>query len=136
MIAGTLRLSERDGTPLVVDENGDTVVCRGRSQRSGTGGKYHHIDAEHFATTGEIRVACSELAHYHDQEWVAKLKTELDSHWDGCSFTLCFGEYDPHDSTPKVSGHTGLAARLDTMSVAEFDAAVAAQQARPDGGER
>jgi hypothetical protein len=138
VIAGDLRVVERDETTLVVDENGDTVVCRGDSQHvGGTRRYFHRIDTEHFATTGEIRAACGEVAHHHDQDWLPKRKADLDGIWSGCSFQECFGDYDRHDPTPKVSGHSGLAATLEAMSVAEFDAAVADHRAlRTDGGER
>jgi hypothetical protein len=138
MIAGDLRVVERDGTPLVVDRNGDTVVCRGSSQHvGGTSRYFHRIDTGHFATTGEIRAACGEVAHHHDQDWLPKRRADLDSLWAGCSYRACFGDYDPSDSGPKASGHDGLAATLEAMSVAEFDAAVADHQMlRIDRGER
>jgi hypothetical protein len=138
VIAGDLRVIERDGTPLVVDENDDAVVCRGSSQHvGGTSRNFHRIDTTYFATTGEIRAACGEVAHHHDQDWLPKRKPDLDSLWDGCSFALCFGSYDPRDVGPKVSGHTDLAATLEAMSVEEFEAIVADHRAlRTDGGER
>jgi hypothetical protein len=137
VIAGDLHVIDRDGTLLVVDGNHDAVVCRGSSQHvGGTSRNVHRINTGHFATTGEIRAACGEIAHHHDQDWVPKRKTDLDSLWAGCSFALCFGEYDPSDPSPKVSGHTGLAATLEAMSVAEFEAIVADHRALgTDGGE-
>lgn len=138
MIAGDLRVIEHDGTPLVVDGNDDAVVCRGSSQHvGGTSRNYHRIDAGHFATTGEIRAACGEVAHHHNQDWLPKRKTDLNSLWAGCSFVMCFGDYDPRDPGPKVGGSVGLAATLEAMSVEEFDRQVAEHQAlRTDGGER
>jgi hypothetical protein len=132
MIDGKPRVSERDGLRIVVDANGDVVVCRGTSQHvGGTSRYYHRIDADHFETTGEIQAACGEVAHHHDADWTPRRKADLDGIWTGCSYHACFGDYDPGDTTPKASGHDGLAATLTDMSVEEFDAAVAAH----NGGE-
>ena len=138
MIVGDLRAIERDERAVVVDDNGDMVVCRGSSQHvGGTSRFFHRIDPQHFAATGEIKAACGDVAHHHAQDWLPKRKVDLDSLWEGCSYRACFGDYDPSDPRLKVSGHTGLAATLEAMSVAEFDAIVADHQAlRTDGGER
>jgi hypothetical protein len=126
VIAGDLWVIERDGTPIVVDATGAVIVCRQDGQhRGGTTRNYHRIDTEQFAATGGISPACGYVNSSHAVTWVSRRKRDLDGIWGGCSFQECFGDYDRHDTTSKVSGHSGLAATLEAMSVEEFDATVA-----------
>jgi hypothetical protein len=127
MIDGELRVSERDGEPVVVDVTSAVTVCHQHAQhRGGTGRDYHHIDTDHFVTTGEISPACGCVNPHQDVTWLPCRQRDLDGIWEGYSYQACFGDYDPCDPTSTASGHDGLTATLTDMTVEEFDAADAA----------
>lgn len=137
MIAGEPRVCERDGQKQVVDANGDELVCRRDTQHCcGTGRRYHQIDVKRFVATGDVGPACGVTDHHTDVTWDLRLRADLDPVWSGCGYQDCYGDYDPRNPHPKRSGRTGLAARLEAMSVEEFDAAVAAHRAAHTDGER
>lgn len=121
MIAGEPQVIERDGERIVVDENGDELVCR-RDTTHSSGGKrlYHRIAAYAFETTGEIVPACDHITHQDGVRMLLRRRDDLAT-WDGCSYQWCYGSYDPYDPAQKACGKGGMAELLEEMSVEEFD---------------
>lgn len=125
MITGLPSVEEIDGQREVVDESGTILVCRSRGNKLGER-NYHRVDPEAWERDRTVQPACAGCWPREGVDWRLRHRSDLEPNWGGCSYAVCFGEYDPH-SSPKKSGHNGLAARLESMTVDEFDAEVAQQ---------
>lgn len=121
MIRGDLRVIERDGDRVVGDAEGHEIVIR-RASWIGGYRRYHRIDAEQFEEDGTLAPACDHN-HTEDAQYLPRCRRDIESHWTGCSYRGCYGEYVlGKDSAEGPS----LAVLLEEMSVEEFDNRVSA----------
>jgi hypothetical protein len=120
MTADEPRVSDRDGTRVVIDATGDELVCRRKT--SSARDKYHRIDCDRLAQNGTIHPACR-VRGVNDTNWEPITRATIDRTWDGCQYQQCYSHDDDHD---QQATDNSLQATLAEMSVAEFDAAVAA----------
>lgn len=122
MIHGEPEVIERDGQKVVVDENGDELVCRKDSGlQSGADRIYHRIDAEFYEATGDVRPICGHEQHRAEPSWILRRRIDIESNWRGCRYQKCYGDYD-FSERQKTGG--SLAWKLSSMTVDEFDDAV------------
>ncbi|WP_248910546.1 hypothetical protein [Halocatena marina] len=131
MIAGTPRILDRDGTRVLVDANGDKLVCRRLSPYAH--GCYHRVDLERYACDKTVKPRCGHVTGHDDTHWVLRRHAVLAQTWDGCLYSGCYG-----NNEATATGETGpqLAAALADMSVTEFEAAVTDQSVDRSGGEQ
>jgi hypothetical protein len=109
-------IEERDGERVLVNENGERVICRratGRSVRH----IYHRIDLVAVAD-GTIQPAC-QCSGYDDGNWLTKPRNTLNDAWSGCDYQACFGDKPRAVTGPPSSQYT----LLTEMSVEEFEQA-------------
>lgn len=105
MIKGDPHVSERDGTQVLVDANGDRVVIRRRTpHRQGT---FHQVDIERFVD-GEIRPACNVQGQRESGSWDLARRADLAAIWAECERPGCWGG----DET-STDEHSAAAATLD-----------------------
>jgi hypothetical protein len=128
MIDGEPRVSERDGTRVVVDASGDEVVCRRKTPHAH--GTYHRIDGDRLTQDDTIHPACR-VTGVNDDNWDPVKRATIDRTWDGCGYQQCYGPDHDHETAQQTTGGQ-LRTTLTDMTVEEFDRAVAAQK----GGER
>lgn len=131
MIAGEPYLVDHEGDRVLVDANGDELVCRRQSPY--THGCYHRVDLDQFACNDVVKPRCIHVTGY-DDNWTLRRHAALNQTWDGCRYGRCYG-----DDETTVTENTGpqLAAALRDMSVTEFEAAVSNHRSvQADGGER
>lgn len=120
MIVGKPGVIERDGEQIVVDGNGDELVCRNDSGKQSEGHRiYHRIDVETYAE-GNVQPECGHKTHNTDRSWILRRRKTIDSNWRGCWYRECYGDYDQTEQTEEHGD--SLAAKLRNMSVEEFDA--------------
>lgn len=127
MIRGELEVVERDGRQILVDENGDELVCRKETGLQSGGSRiYHRVDVSHYNDEGVGQPNCGRVTNSTLTEWILRRRKTIEPNWDSCSYSDCYGEYDPSNPKPESKGHpqSGLATQLNNMSVDEFDAAV------------
>lgn len=132
MIVGEPRVVEHDGERLLVDENGDEVVCRRYTTNHSR--IYHRVDLDAFAA-GEICPPCRVCGQRDDARWELALRPALDGIWRGCRFGPCFG-----DGPSPVAGGASVEA---SSTATGYDRAAIASLARSQnhasnqtGGER
>jgi hypothetical protein len=128
MTADEPHVTEREGTRVVVDACGDELVCRRKTPHAH--GTYHRIDCDRLAQDGTVHPVCR-VTGVNDDNWEPVKRTIIDRTWEGCTYQQCYCP-DHEDETAQQATGGQLRATLTKMSVAEFDAAVAAQR----GGER
>lgn len=117
MIKGAPQVSERDGTRVLMDENGDEVVVRRRTpHRQCT---FHQVDIERFAE-GEIRPACNAQGQRESGSWDLGRREDLDAIWDECERSGCWGGGSSDDLSASREYQT-LAGQLRAISSEEDD---------------
>lgn len=122
MIRGEPHVIERDGNRVLVDENGDELVCRKKTGlQAGNSRIYHRVDVDHYIDEDVVRPADLHTSRRNEPIWILRRRKTISSNWDGCSYAECYGDYDPSEDD---SSGDYLAASLRNMSVDEFDAAV------------
>lgn len=131
MISGEPHLVDREDEHMLVDANGDALVCRRQSPHAH--GCYHRVDIIQFARDGSIKPRCEHVTGYEDDNWTLRRHAALAQTWDGCQYGRCYG-----DDEVTMTGDTGpqLAATLREMAVADFDAAVDHRTTQSNRGER
>lgn len=123
------RVIKRDGEAVVVDANGDELVCRRLSPHAH--GTYHRIDCERYTREGTMRPACR-VTGVNDTNWRPVRRATIDTSWEGCTYPQCYGDAERATAIHQQSTGSQLRTTLAEMSVEEFEATVAAHE----GGER
>lgn len=122
MIRGEPQVIERDGQQILVDANGDELVCRKKTGlQAGNSRIYHRVDVDHYIEEDVVRPADTHTSRRNEPIWILRRRKTIASNWEGCSYRDCYGDYDPSDQVPKGHPQSGLAARLERMAVDEFD---------------
>lgn len=129
MIHGEPEVVERDGRDILVDENGDELVCRKETGLQSGGSRiYHRVDVDLYIGEGDIRPADTYTPRRDDPIWLLRRRKTISSNWDGCSYKACYGDHDPDGPAPEEYPNSGFVAKLSKMTVEEFDAAVEGDQ--------
>jgi hypothetical protein len=115
MIAGEPRVVEREGERVLVDGNGDRLVCRLDQGRAEKRRIYHRVDLDAFAG-GAVTPVC--YTPSEDRTYLLRREADLTPLWRGCTRAACFGEHEWG-----YQGCSTLTTTLTEMSVEEFDQA-------------